>query len=131
MGSRYVVNADAGGVQIRNVTLRELAALAYGVSRFYVRGEHFRYPDQEDWLIDTRYDVHIEAPVLEPGKFNGYALRQPITRELATNFGLEIYVNDECQKPCGKWGDRVLVEVAPGIWSLVPKEQAAAAASVP
>lgn len=131
MGSRYVMNAHAGGVQIRNVTLRELAALAYGVSRFYVRGEHFRYPDQEDWLIDTRYDVHIEAPVLEPGKFNGYALRQPITRELATNFGLEIYVNDECQKPCGKWGDRVLVEVAPGIWSLVPKEQAAAAASVP
>ena len=72
-----------------------------------------------DWLVDSRHDVHIEGPVIEAGKFDTYALRHVITRELARTFGLEIYVNSECQKPCGKWADRVLLEVAPDSWALV------------
>jgi hypothetical protein len=122
LGSRYFVDVDSRGVWIRNITVRELTGMAYGVNRFFVRGQHFRDGDDEDWLVDTRYDVRVDGPILEPERFDTYALRQTITRELAQNFGLEIYVNNECQKPCGKWGDRVLLEVAPDSWALVPKE---------
>jgi hypothetical protein len=121
LGSRYFVEANAHGVLIRNATVRELTALAYGVNRFFVRGKHFKHGDEEDWLIDQRYDARIDATVVEPGNFDTYALRHAITRELATNFGLEIYVNSDCQDPCGKWADRVLTEVAPGTWRLVEK----------
>lgn len=124
LGSRYFVAANPGGVVIRNITLRELTALAYGVNRFFVRGHHFREPGEEDWLIDSRHDVVIQAPVIEPERFDTYAMRPAITRELARNFGLEIYVNNACQEPCGKWGDRVLVEVSPGQWRLVDKDHA-------
>ena len=123
LGSRYFVNVDARGVTISNITVRELTAMAYGVNRFFVRGKHFRDGDDEDWLVDSRHDVRIDAPVIEPERFDTYALRNVITRELATSFGLEIYVNSECQKPCGKWGDRVLLQVAPDSWALVDKKQ--------
>jgi CubicO group peptidase (beta-lactamase class C family) len=33
-------------------------------------------------------------------------------------------VNSECQKPCGKWGDRVLLQVAPDSWALVDNKLA-------
>jgi hypothetical protein len=131
LGSRYFVDVNPQGVLIRNITLRELTGMAYGVNRFFVRGKHFRDGDDEDWLVDSRHDVRIDGPVLEPDRFDTYALRHAITRELAKNFGLEIYVNSECQKPCGKWGDRVLVEVAPDSWALVSTEEAGAAASTP
>jgi hypothetical protein len=121
LGSRYFVVVDSAGVSIRNITLRELTAMAYGVNRFFVRGKHFREAGEEDWLVDSRYDVTIKAPVREPERFDTYALRPAITRELARNYGLEIYVNSECQAPCGKWGDRTLVEVAPGSWALMEK----------
>jgi CubicO group peptidase (beta-lactamase class C family) len=124
LGSRYFVSVDPGGVLIRNITVRELTAMAYGVNRFFVRGKHFREEDDVDWLVDSRHDVHIEGPVIEAGKFDTYALRQAITRALARTFGLEIYVNSECQKPCGKWGDRVLLEVAPDSWALVDNKLA-------
>lgn len=123
LGSRYFVDVDARGVTIRNITVRELTAMAYGVNRFFVRGKHFRDGDDEDWLVDSRHDVRIESAVIEPDRFDTYALRNVITRELATNFGLEIYVNSECQKPCGKWGDKVLLEVAPDSWALVDSKQ--------
>jgi D-alanyl-D-alanine carboxypeptidase len=127
LGSRYFVNVDARGVTIRNITVRELTAMAYGVNRFFVRGKHFREEDDVDWLVDSRHDVRIEGTVLEPEKFDTYALRHAITRELAANFGLEIYVNSECQKPCGRWGDRVLLQVAPDSWALVDNKLARAA----
>lgn len=127
-GSRYFVDVNADGVTIRNISVRELTALAYGVNRLFVRGEHFRDGPDEDWLVDTRHDVRIDARVLEPETFDTYALRNVITRELATNFGLEIYLNNSCQKPCGKWGDRVLQQVAPDSWALVDAKQAAPAA---
>ena len=123
LGSRYFVNVDARGVTISNITVRELTAMAYGVNRFFVRGKHFRDGDDEDWLVDSRHDVRIDAPVIEPERFDTYALRNVITRELATSFGLEIYVNSECQKPCGKWGGRVLLQVAPDSWKLVDTKQ--------
>ena len=124
LGSRYFVNVDARGVVIRNITVRELTAMAYGVNRFFVRGKHFREEDDVDWLVDSRHDVHIDGPVIEAEKFDTYALRHAITRELARTFGLEIYVNSECQKPCGKWGERVLLEVAPDSWALVDNKLA-------
>ena len=123
LGSRYFVNVDTRGVTISNITVRELTAMAYGVNRFFVRGKHFRDGDDEDWLVDSRHDVRIDAPVIEPERFDTYALRNVITRELATSFGLEIYVNSECQKPCGKWGGRVLLQVAPDSWKLVDTKQ--------
>jgi hypothetical protein len=127
LGSRYFVSVTAQGVAIRNITLQELTAMAYGVTRFFVRGKHFKEAGERDWLVDSRHDVFVEAPILEPEKFDTYAMRPAITRQLAKNFGLEIYVNSECQDPCGKWGDRVLVEVAPGTWRLVDKGLAPAA----
>ena len=123
LGSRYFMSVDERGVHIRNITVRELTAMAYGVNRFFVRGKHFRDGNDEDWLVDSRHDVRIEATVIEPDNFDTYALRRVITRELATNFGLEVYVNSECQKPCGKWGERVLMEVAPDSWALVDSKQ--------
>jgi hypothetical protein len=124
MGSRFFVNVDANGVRIRNATLQELAGLAYGVSRFMVRGRHFQESSGNDWMLDYRYDVQIAGSIIEPEKFDTFALRQPITRELAKNLGLEIYVNSACQPPCGKWGDRELVEIEPGRWALVDKAEA-------
>lgn len=124
MGSRFFVNVDDHGVRIRNATLQELAGLAYGVSRFMVRGRHFQEHAGRDWMLDYRYDVQIAGSIVEPDTFDTYALRQPITRELAKNMGLEIYVNSTCQPPCGKWGDRVLVEIEPGRWALVDKSGA-------
>ncbi|HUQ10856.1 MAG TPA: serine hydrolase [Steroidobacteraceae bacterium] len=124
-GSRFFVDVNADGVTIRNVSVRELTALAYGVNRLFVRGDHFRDGPEEDWLVDTRHDVRIDARVLEPDHFDTYALRNVITRELATTFGLEIYLNNTCQKPCGKWGDRVLLQVTPDSWALVDEKQAA------
>ena len=110
LGSRYFVSVTAQGVVIRNITLQELTAMAYGVTRFFVRGKHFKEAGERDWLVDSRHDV-----------------KPAITRQLARNFGLEIYVNSECQDPCGKWGDRVLVEVSPGTWRLVDKSAVPAA----
>jgi CubicO group peptidase (beta-lactamase class C family) len=125
LGSRFFVDVNADGVTIRNVSVRELTALAYGVNRLFVRGDHFRDGPEEDWLVDTRHDVRIDARVLEPDRFDTYALHNVITRELATTFGLEIYLNNTCQKPCGKWGDRVLLQVTPDSWALVDAKQAA------
>lgn len=124
-GSRSFLRVDAHGVTIRNISVRELTAMAYGVNRLSVRGDHFRLGDEEDWLVDTRHDVRIDAPVIEPDDFDTYALRNAITRELAKTFGIEIYVNNECQKPCGKWGDRVLLQVTPDSWALVDSKSTA------
>lgn len=104
MGSRVRVSADAHGVFIRNATIRDLAALAYGVNRFFVRGDHFYESGESDWLIDARYDIAIAGAIREPNYFDTYALRRPVTRMLAQRHGLEIYVNSECQPPCGRYG---------------------------
>ena len=104
MGTRHRVDADAGGVLIRNVTIQELAGIAYGVTRYYVRGDHFYEEGEQDWLIVPRYDVRVRGRVFEPDKFDPFALRARITRLLAERHGLEIYVDSKCQPPCGKYG---------------------------
>lgn len=104
MGQRVRVTAAADGVYIRNATIQDLAALAYGVNRFFVRGDHFYEEGERDWLIDARYDMRIDGKVHDPDRFDTYALRVPVTRMLAQNHGLEIYVNNACQPPCGRYG---------------------------
>jgi hypothetical protein len=104
MGARVRVSATKDGVFIRNATIRDLAALAYGVNRFFVRGDHFYESGETDWLIDVRYDISISGTIREPGNFDTYALRRPVTRMLAEHHGLEIYVNGECKPPCGRYG---------------------------
>jgi hypothetical protein len=131
MGSRYRVIADDRGVTIRNATLQEIGGLAYGVSVYLVRGQHFVKEGEEDWLTGSRHDVRIDGPVIEPEHFDTYALRQPLTKTLATRYGLEIYRNGECMPPCGRWSSfelpaaaRALIEAG-----LVPDEEAPAASA--
>jgi hypothetical protein len=104
MGTRHRVDAKEDGVLIRNVTIQELAGIAYGVKRYYVRGDHFYEEGEQDWLIVPRYDVRVSGRVFEPDRFDPFALRAPITRLLAERHGLEIYVDSKCQPPCGKYG---------------------------
>jgi D-alanyl-D-alanine carboxypeptidase len=125
-GSRFRVISDARGVTIRNATLQEIGGVAYGISAFLVRGRHFIVAGEEDWFTGSRYDVRITGPVIEPEDFDTYALRQPLTRALATQFGLEIYLGDKCQPPCGRWGSFVLPAAA-----LAAIESAAAPAEPP
>jgi hypothetical protein len=103
MGQRVQVSARAGGVFIRNATIQDLAAFAYGVNRFFVRGDHFYEEGERDWLIHERYDIRIDGVIRNPDRFDTYALRVPVTRMLAKHHGLEIYVNSACQPPCGRY----------------------------
>lgn len=112
MGSRYRVVAEERGITLRNATLREIGGMAYGVSVYLVRGRHFVKEGEEDWLTGPRHDVYITGPVPAPEEFDTYALRQPLTQALATQFGLEIYDNGQCVAPCGKWGSYVLPAAA-------------------
>jgi hypothetical protein len=104
MGTRYRVDADHDGVLIRNATVQELAGIAYGVTRYYVRGDHFYEAGEQDWFIVPRYDVRVTGRVIDPERFDPLALRARITRMLAERHGLEIYVDSKCQPPCGKYG---------------------------
>jgi len=104
MGTRYRVDADHDGVFIRNVTIQELAGIAYGVTRYYVRGDHFYEEGAQDWFIVPRYDVRVTGRVIDPERFDPLALRARMTRMLAERHGIEIYVDSKCQPPCGKYG---------------------------
>jgi hypothetical protein len=104
LGTRYRVDADAHGVSIRNANIHDLVALAYGVNRYSVISPQMMSeaePASRSWIHWPRYDVRIEAPVPDPSDFDPYALRQNLTKLLADRFGLEIYVNGDCQPPCG------------------------------
>jgi len=104
MGTRYRVDATADGVLVRNVTIQELTGIAYGVTQYYVRGQHAHEAGEEDWFTGPRYDVHVTGRVIHPEKFDPFALRGRITRLLAERHGIEIYKNSKCQPPCGKYG---------------------------
>ena len=104
IGFRFRVDADEHGVLIRNATIQELAGIAYGVTRYYVRGDHWRYEGELDWFTVPRYDVRVSGRVTEPERFDPFALRARITRMLAEKHSLEIYVDSQCQPPCGKYG---------------------------
>jgi hypothetical protein len=106
MGSRAQLRADANGVYIRNANLQQLTGIAYGVRISVVWGEHRVYEEDaaNDWFVGTRYDVDVLGPIREPAKFDGYALRVPITRALAEKYGIQIFQNSACQPPCGAYG---------------------------
>lgn len=104
MGARSRIDASADGILIRNISIQDLVALAYGVNHYSVWGNQMINeddPDSKAWLVDPRYDLRISARIAEPGKFDPYALRPRITQFLADRFGFEIYVNGNCQPPCG------------------------------
>jgi bla regulator protein BlaR1 len=87
-------------VVIRDSSIRDLVAMAYGVERYQVDGS-------SAWLDDTRYDVRVVAPrpVNDPDSLDPAALRLLVTRLLAARFHLEIHVNSVCQEPCGRTPD--------------------------
>ncbi len=90
-----IVNDDR--VVIRNSSLRDLVALAYGVESSKIVGF-------DSLLDDVRYDVyaHLPRPVNEPEHFDPHALQGTVTKLLASRFGMEIHVNRRCQDPCGR-----------------------------
>jgi len=95
---RHHIVADSEGVLIRNTSLRDLIALAYGVERWQVKGNY-------QWLDSTRYDIRAVTryPVSEPDELDPYALRDLTAKLLAARFDLEIHVNRQCQAPCGRY----------------------------
>jgi len=108
MGLRTRVVASERSVLIRNTSIQDLAALAYGVSHYAVWSDQMfsldSAPKNQFWLSGPRYDVRVQAPILSPAEFDTYALRKPITKLLAERFGLEIYMDHKCQPPCGRYG---------------------------
>jgi uncharacterized protein (TIGR03435 family) len=96
--SRHQIVAARDGVVIRNTSLRDLIALAYGVERWQVRGN-------AQWLDSLRYDIRAVTrdPVSEPEALDPYALRDLTAKLLAARFDLEIHVNRQCQSPCGRY----------------------------
>jgi hypothetical protein len=106
-GLRLRVDADTHGATIRNASIHDLVAIVYGVKHHAVFSNQMvsgSDPDQRPWIHWPRYDVRVVAPVPEPRDFDPYAMRQSVTRLLAERFGLEIYLNHDCQPPCGRYG---------------------------
>jgi hypothetical protein len=106
-GDRSRVIAQPRGVLIRNANIRELAAMAYGIHPLSVWYTQMfpedTPPEIKYWVLLPRYDVRVTAPIRAPEEFDPYALRQIITKLLADRFGLEIYVKQQCQPPCGRY----------------------------
>ncbi len=98
LDTRQRIVAARDGVLIRNTSLRDLIALAYGVERWQVSGS-------AQWLDSLRYDIRAVTrdPVSEPEALDPYALRDLTAKLLATRFDLEIHVNRQCQSPCGRY----------------------------
>lgn len=103
LGTRVRVQADENGVVIRNVTLQQLSGLAYGVSIYAVWAQHKVYAEDRatDWFAGQRFDLYAAARIREPERFDAYSLRVPVTRMLAHRYGVELYLNQKCQPPCG------------------------------
>ena len=93
---RVRVSATGNEVTIRNTSMRELIALAYGVDAHVITGG-----DQS--LDSPRYDLHakVGGGVTDPEEFEPLALRGAVNRLLALRFNLELHVNERCQDPCG------------------------------
>jgi hypothetical protein len=107
MGWTYRVDADAHGVIIRNVNIRNLVALTYGISYFSVYSDQMNSehdPEANSWLLTPLYDLHVTATIPEPEDFDPYALHQRVTKLLADRFGLQLQMNGTCQAPCGVYG---------------------------
>jgi beta-lactamase regulating signal transducer with metallopeptidase domain len=96
-GDPVRILATGSEVVIRNTSLRELVATAYGVRPWQVEGSG-------DWLDVGRYDIRARVPdaVSEPEKLHPFALRGLVNKLLASRFDLQIYVNQECQTRCNR-----------------------------
>jgi beta-lactamase regulating signal transducer with metallopeptidase domain len=83
---RYQLTAADRLVHVRNATLRELVAVAYGVSGMSVTGG--------PWLDNSRYDIRVKLhdPVADADDFDPTALRGVVNRLLASHFDLQIKV---------------------------------------
>ena len=90
--SRVTANKD--GVTIRNINIKDLVSMVYGIGQFEVFGGAM------PWLSDPHYDVIVKGPVHAPQAFDPYSLKQPMTHYLSAQFGVSIRVNGACQKPC-------------------------------
>ena len=90
------VNATGNEVTIRNTSLRELIALAYGVETHVIQGGG-------EMLDSPRYDIRaaVDGGVTDPEEFEPLALRGAVNKLLASRFNLELHVNQRCQDPCG------------------------------
>jgi hypothetical protein len=106
MGERSQVLPRADGVFIRNVNLKELLAISYGVRRSAITSRQMITAESsvadDHWLYTPRWDIRITARLREPRIFEPYALHEPVTRLLVAQFGFEINVNGKCQDPCGR-----------------------------
>ena len=91
--SRVTANND--GVTIRNINIKDLVSMVYGIDQFEVFGGAM------PWLSipALRRERHgARAPTLRSSI--PYSLRQPVTNYLYAEFGVSIRVNGTCQKPC-------------------------------
>ena len=107
LGWRYRVDVDARGVSIRNVNIRQLVALVYGINYYRVYSDQMNSeadPETNSWLLTPLYDLRATAAIPEPGDFDPYALHQSVTKLLAERFGLQLQMNGNCQPPCGVYG---------------------------
>jgi beta-lactamase regulating signal transducer with metallopeptidase domain len=91
------LHVEPRAIVVRNTSLRELVALAYGVSAASVEGGG-------DWLDTPRYDVRAEVrdAIIRPEQFEPAALRGAVNELLASRFDLQVHVNQRCQAPCGR-----------------------------
>jgi beta-lactamase regulating signal transducer with metallopeptidase domain len=101
MGTRNDVRAADNVLLIRNSTLRDLVALAYGVEPWEVVGG--------PWLDAQRYDIRALAPsaISEPDELSPHALRGLVNKLLASRFDLEIQVMERCQTSCSRYAQAV------------------------
>jgi hypothetical protein len=96
LGALIQVDASDDHVLIRNINIKDLVALVYGVDQFEVFGGAL------PWMSSPSYDVNVTGPVHEPDAFDPYSLRQPMTEYLYEQFGVSIRINGACQEPCGR-----------------------------
>ena len=96
-GGEFDVRANDNILTIRNSSMRELVALAYGVEPRAVVGE--------TWVDAQRYDIRVRAPgaISDPEELNPHALRGLVNKLLASRFDVEIQVFQVCQIPCGRY----------------------------
>jgi hypothetical protein len=105
--SRYRIDVDAHGVTVRNVNIRRLVAIVYGISYYAVNNNQVNWqPDAEihSWFFAPLYDLRATATLPAPEDFDPYALRQGVTRLLGERFGLQLELDGACQPPCGSYG---------------------------
>jgi len=105
LGWRYRVDVDAHGVSIRNVNIRQLVALVYGINYYRVYSDQMNSEAAEEniWLLTPLYDLRATAAIPELQDFDLYALHQSVTKLLAERFGLRLEMNGDCQPPCGTY----------------------------